>query len=153
VIVNGGFESGSASWTESSSGGYELIDTTRPHTGAYSAYLGGYNNGTDSVYQTVSIPAGATSANLSYWSYMTSSEGTGTPYDYLYVEVRSTGGTLLGTLRTQNNTGTRGSWLQTTNLSLLPWKGQTVRVQFRATTDSSLITSFFVDDVVLNSCN
>lgn len=153
VIVNGGFESGSASWTESSSGGYELIDTTRPHTGAYSAYLGGYNNGTDSVYQTVSIPAGATSANLSYWSYMTSSEGTGTPYDYLYVEVRSTSGALLGTLKTQNNTGTRGAWLQTTNLSLLPWKGQTVRVQFRATTDSSLVTSFFVDDVVLNSCN
>jgi hypothetical protein len=153
VIANGGFESGSASWTESSSGGYELIDTTRHHTGSYSAYLAGYNNAVDSIYQTVSIPAGATSANLSYWSYMTSSEGTGVAYDYMYVEVRSTSGALLGTLKTQSNRDARGAWLQTSNLNLLPWKGQTVRVQFRATTDSSLVTSFFVDDVALNTCN
>ncbi|HST05354.1 MAG TPA: hypothetical protein VLQ48_11540 [Chloroflexia bacterium] len=153
IIANGGFESGSASWTESSSGGYELIDTTRPHTGARSVYEGGYNNGVDIVYQTVSIPAGATSASLSYWSYMTSSEGTGTPYDYMYAEVRSTSGTLLGTLKTQSNTGTRNAWLQTTNLNLLPWAGQTVRVEFRTTTDVSLQTSFFIDDVVLNTCN
>jgi hypothetical protein len=152
IIGNGGFESGTAPWVESSSGGYELIDTTRPHTGTRSAYLGGYNNGTDSIYQTVSIPAGATSANLAYWWYMTSSEGTGTAYDFMYVEVRSTSGALLGTLQTLSNRNTRNVWTQST-LNVLPWAGQTVRIQFRATTDSSLVTSFFVDDVALNSCN
>src|SRR5947208_4197554 len=57
VIGNGGFESGTTPWVQSSTNGYQLIDTTRPHTGSYSAYLGGYNNGTDTIYQTVSIPA------------------------------------------------------------------------------------------------
>jgi len=37
----------------------------------------------------------------------------------------------------------------TTSFSLAAWKGQTIRVQFRATTDGSLATSFRVDDVSL----
>jgi kumamolisin len=114
---------------------------------------GGYNSATESIYQTVTIPASATSANLSYWWYMTSSEGTGTAYDFMYAEVRSTSGTLLGTLQTLSNRSTRNAWVQSTNLSLLAWKGQTVRVQWRTTTDFSLPTSFYVDDVVLNVCN
>jgi hypothetical protein len=151
-LANPGFESGTAPWGQSSTNGYQLIDTTRPHTGSFSAYLGGYNSGTDTIYQTVSIPANATSSNLSFWWYMTSAEGTTTAYDFLYAEVRSTTGTLLGTLQTQSNRSTRNAWVQSTNLNLLPWKGQTVRVQWRATTDSSLVSSFFVDDVSLNTC-
>jgi len=150
--VNGGFESGPTTWVQSSTGGYQLIDGTRPHTGAYSAYLGGYNNGTDTIYQQVSIPANATSATLRYWSYMTTQEACCTPYDYLYVEVRSTSGALLGTLQTLNNGGTKNAWIQSAALNLIAYKGQTVRLQFRATTDVSLITSFFVDDVTLNVC-
>jgi hypothetical protein len=34
-------------------------------------------------------------------------------------------------------------------VSLAAWKGQTVRVQLRVTTDASLSTSFRVDDVSL----
>ncbi|GER86096.1 hypothetical protein KDW_02580 [Dictyobacter vulcani] len=30
ILTNGGFESGSSSWTESSSGGYELVDSSNP---------------------------------------------------------------------------------------------------------------------------
>ena len=64
--------------------------------------------------------------------------------------MRSTGGTLLGTLGTfTNRNGTTvGSYAQQ-SFSLASWRGQTVRVQFRATTDSSLTTSFRVDDVSL----
>jgi len=83
---------------------------------------------------------------------MTSQEGTGTPYDFMYAEVRNTSGTLLGTLQTLSNQSTRNAWTQST-VSVLPWKGQTVRIEFRATTDFSLVSSFFVDDVALNSCN
>jgi hypothetical protein len=151
-LANAGFESGTAPWVQSSTNGYQLIDTTRPHTGSFSAFLAGYNSGTDTIYQTVTIPANATSSNLSFWWYMTSQESTTTAYDYLYAEVRSTSGALLGTLQTQSNRSTRNAWVQSTNLNLLPWKGQTVRIQWRATTDSSLITSFFVDDVSLNTC-
>jgi hypothetical protein len=35
------------------------------------------------------------------------------------------------------------------SFNLAAWRGQTVRVQFRATTDVSLPTSFRIDDVSL----
>jgi hypothetical protein len=70
----------------------------------------------------------------------------------MYVEVRSTSGTLLGTLQTLSNRSTRNTWVQST-VDVSAWKGQTVRIEFRATNDVSLPTAFFVDDVALNSCN
>ncbi len=144
VVVNPGFESGpGVGWAEYSSGGYELIDTTRPHSGSYSAYECDYNYCTEYVQQTITIPSGA---NLTYWWYMTSSEGTGTAYDYLRVRLYSTSGALLTTLRTWSNRNTRNTWSQDT-ISLSAYAGQTVILRFMATTDSSLRTAFWVDDV------
>ncbi|MBA3470754.1 MAG: S8 family serine peptidase [Herpetosiphonaceae bacterium] len=142
AIVNGGFESGTSPWQQSSSNGYQLIDTTRPRSGSYSAYLGGYNSGTDTIYQTITVPS---NGSLRYYWYMSTQETSGT-YDYLRVRVYNTSGTLLTTLRTWSNASTKNAWSLDT-LSLGAYAGQTVRIQFTATTDSSLITSFFVDDV------
>jgi thermitase len=142
-IVNGGFESGTTGWTQSSSAGYALIDTTRPHSGAYSVYLGGYNSGTDSIYQTITVPSNGT---LTYWWYMTTQESGTTAYDYLRVRLYNTGGTLVATPRTFSNASGAGAWRQDT-LSLASYAGQTLRVQFTVTTDSSLTSSFFIDDV------
>jgi hypothetical protein len=153
ALTNGGYETGAAApWVQTSSGGYNLVDTTRPHTGSYSAYLGGYNNGTDTIYQTVSIPSNATSASLTYWWYMSTQESGSTPYDYLYARVLNTSGATLATLQTITNASAKGVWTKST-YNLLAYKGQTVRVYFKGTTDSSLITSFFVDDVSLNICH
>ena len=67
-----------------------------------------------------------------------------------YAEVRSTSGALLSTLGTWTNanSGTAGAYSQKA-FSLAAWRGQTVRVQFRGTTDVSLPTSFRIDDVSL----
>ena len=147
LIVNGGFEGSAASWTLSgnaywSSGAY-------PRSGAGYTVLGAYNNASGSEYQTVSIPAGHP-ANLTLWLNVTTSESLSTAYDYLYVEVRSTSGVLLGTLGSYSNRDATsiGSYTQRA-FSLAAWRGQTVRVQFRATTDVTLPTSFRVDDVSL----
>lgn len=150
-LTNGGFEGGRTPWVETSTGGYEIIDTTRPHTGSYSAYLGGYNNGTDTIYQQVTIPSTATSATLTYWWNVSTQEACCTPYDYMYAQIRNSSGTLLTTLQTLNNASTNNIWTKST-FSLLAYKGQTIRVYFKATTDVSLPTSFFVDDVSLNTC-
>lgn len=149
-LTNGGFESGTSPWVQTSTNGYQLIDTTRPHTGSYSAYMGGYNNGTDTIYQQVTIPANATSANVSYWWYMTTQE-TSHPWDKFYAQVLDANGNLLTTLQSLNDGSTANTWTKST-YSLLAYKGQTVRIYFKLTTDSSLTTSFFVDDVSLNVC-
>mgnify|MGYP000719332973 CR=1 FL=1 len=148
LIANGGFEGSAASWTLAgdaywSSGGYARTGT------GYTVH-GAYNSASGSMYQTVSIPSGH-NAGLTFWLNVTSSETTTTTvYDRLFVEVRSTSGTLLGTLGTFSNLnkGTIGVYAQR-SFSLASWRGQTVRLQFRVTTDSSLATSFRVDDVSL----
>jgi hypothetical protein len=144
VVVNPGFESGpGVGWAEHSSGGYELIDTSNPHTGSYSADLCGYNYCTEWVQQQITIPSGAT---LKYWWYMISREGTSTAYDHLYVRLYTTGGSLITTLRNWSNRNTRNTWSQD-SISLSSYAGQTVILRFMSKTDSSLPTTFWVDDV------
>ena len=142
AIVNGGFE-GTSGWSQSSANGYQLIATNRPRSGSYSAWLAGYNNANDQVYQLVTVPSGAA---LNYHVYMSSQEGTSRAYDYLRVRVYNSSGTLLSTLRTYSNTSTRGAWFSD-SVSLSSYAGQTVYVSFEATNDSTQTTSFFVDDV------
>jgi hypothetical protein len=145
--VNGGFEGSASPWTLSgnaywSTGAY-------PHSGTGYSILGAYNNASGSEYQTVSIPT-THAANYTFWLNVTTSESGPTVYDRLYVEVRSTSGALLATLATYSNVNatTIGSYSQR-SFSLASWRGQTVRVQFRATTDFTLPTSFRIDDVSL----
>ena len=146
LILNGGFESGDTSWTETSTGGYTLADTTLPHTGSYSAYFDGYNSGTDTAYQTIAIPASASTVTLTFYTYVSTQETTtSTAYDKFSAQVRNSSNTVLKTVASLSNLTATG-WQKTT-ADLSAYKGQTVRIYFSGTTDSSLTTSFFLDDV------
>lgn len=82
---------------------------------------------------------------------VTTSETTPTTvYDRLYVEVREPTGALLATPATLSslNKAALGVFTQR-SVRLAAWKGQTVRVQFRVTTDGLRATGFRVDDVSL----
>jgi hypothetical protein len=150
AISNGGFESGTSPWIESSSGGNELIDTTRPHTGTHSADLCGANSCNDSIYQQVAIPSTATSAQLGYYWYMDTQETTTSPYDYLYVRIRSASGSTLTTVQTITNGSTADTWQSATfTVNVSTYKGQNIQVAFVATTGSRDPSQFFVDDVTL----
>ncbi|MGA9996570.1 MAG: M36 family metallopeptidase, partial [Pyrinomonadaceae bacterium] len=146
LIVNGGFETGTTPWiisgqTVRSTGAY-------PHSGTAYMILGAVNSSTSTLYQTVTIPSGG--ANLNFWLNVTTSEATGAPvYDSVFIEVRNTSGTLLTTLATftNQNSGTAGVYVLRGPYNLSSFAGQTVRIQFRATEDISLPTSFRVDDV------
>ncbi len=119
-----------------------------PHSGVAYAIINGVNSSSGTLYQTVTIPSGC--ANLSFWLNITSSEATGAAvYDRLFIEVRSTAGTLLATLATfsNQNEGTAGVYVLTGPYNLNSFAGQTVRIQFRGTNDITLPTSFRVDDV------
>lgn len=151
VLSNAGFESGSSSWSQSSSGGFQLIETDSPRSGSLSAYLGGYDDATEYVYQQVAIPGDARSVGLSYWWYMSTEEDSSTAYDYMRVRVLNTGGSVLGTVSTVSNTSPSDRWNQS-QVDLSAYKGQTIRIQWYAITDESLSTRFFVDDTGLNVC-
>jgi hypothetical protein len=80
LIINGGFESGSSSWTfsggvtASANGGFA-------RSGTYFAYFGGAVNENDVGYQTITIPASATAASLSFYYNINSLEGNTVAYD------------------------------------------------------------------------
>jgi hypothetical protein len=148
LIVNGGFEGSSSPWVLSGQAFWTNTGSF-PRTGAGYIFLGNTNNASGAAYQQISIPAGS-SRSLRFYLNVTSSETTTTTqFDRFFVEVRSTSGALLGTLATFSNLnkGTAGVYVLRGPFSLASWAGQTVRVQFRATTDFSLITTFRVDDV------
>ena len=151
LIVNGGFESGASSWTASS--GVITSDATQPaHAGTWKAWLDGYGAvHTDTAYQQVTIPSTVTSASLSFWLLVASSETTTTSaYDTLKVQVRNSSGTVLATLATYSNLNKGASYLQKT-FDLTAYKGQTVQIYFEGTEDSTLDTSFIIDDVSLTT--
>jgi hypothetical protein len=149
LLLNPGFESGAVSWN----GGSGIINngtTTPAHTGSWKAKLAGTGaTRTDNLYQQVAIPSTAASASLSFWLQVQSAETTTTSaYDTLKVQVRNSGGTILATPATYSNLDKGTSYTQK-SLDLSAYKGQTVQVFFVGSENSSLQTTFLVDDVAL----
>jgi len=149
TIVNPGFETGTTPWTFS--GQVSRSTGTFPHSGTAYANLNGVNSTTGTLFQTVTVPTNGCS-NLQFWLNITTNEAVGAAvFDRLFIEVRSTTGTLLATLATfsNQNSGTAGVYVLRGPFNLSSFAGQTVRIQFRGTNDVTLPTIFRVDDVSL----
>src|SRR5688572_27086351 len=149
TIVNPGFESGTAPWTFS--GQVTRSTGAFPHSGTAYAILNGVNSSSGTLFQTVTVPSNGCT-NLRFWLNITTNEAAGAAvFDRLFIEVRSTTGTLLATLATfsNQNSGTAGAYVQRGPFNLSSFAGQTVRIQFRGTNDITLPTIFRVDDVSL----
>jgi Zn-dependent metalloprotease len=149
ALTNPGFETGTPPWTIS--GQVTRSTGTFPHSGTAYMIINGVNSSTGTLFQTVTVPSNGCS-NLSFWLNITTSEAAGAAvFDRLFIEVRSTTGTLLATLATfsNQNSGTAGVYVLRGPFNLASFAGQTVRIQFRGTNDVTLPTSFRVDDVAL----
>lgn len=140
-IVNPGFESGrNVGWAESDTFGYALVSTGTAHLGSWRAWLGGANSDTAEISQVIVVPA--TGGTLSYWYRITSTDVCG--YDYGRVRINTTD------IKSYNlcSSNVTSGFVQGT-VSLAAYAGQTVTLRFRATTDSSYSSSFYIDDVAL----
>ena len=148
LLANPGFESGAASWTGST--GVITTNTGRPaRTGSYKAWLGGNGTtSTETINQQVTIPAGVTTATLSYWIRTDTAESGSTVYDTMRVQVVS--GTTASTLRTFSNVGTNATYTQYSH-NLASYAGRTVTIRFTMNEDSTLQTSFVLDDTALTT--
>ena len=153
LLGNVGFENGSSSpapWVPTS-GVIDSSSSEPAHSGSWKAWLDGYGSShTDSLYQQVAIPSNVSTATLTFYLHIDTAETTSsTAYDTLKLQIRSSSGTVLATLHTYSNLDhNTGYALQTYNLS--SYIGQTIRVYLLGVEDSSLQTSFVVDDFALN---
>jgi hypothetical protein len=152
LLGNPGFETGSAAPWTASAGVINSDTVSEPaNSGSYDAWLDGYGTThTDTLAQSVSIPAGCASANFSFYLHIDTDETTTTTaYDKLKVQVLNSSGTVLGTLATYSNLNANSGYTQH-SFSLASYIGQTVTLKFTGTEDASLQTSFVLDDTGLN---
>jgi hypothetical protein len=157
LLGNGGFENGAsnpAPWVLTSTHSpLEIINSSSsepPHSGTFDAWMNGWGTTTtDTVMQQVTVPANATAATFSFWLHIDTAETTTTTaYDTLQVQIRNSSGSVLQTLATFSNLNhAAGYQQQTFNVNSLI--GQTIQVFFVGKEDSTLQTSFVLDDVSL----
>ncbi|MEV6272557.1 M28 family metallopeptidase [Kribbella sp. NPDC051936] len=149
LLQNPGFESGAVNWTGTT--GVITNSSSRPaHTGSYKAWLqGNGRSSTENLGQSVAIPATATAASLSLWIRIDTAETTSsTVYDTVKVQIVD--GSTTTTLATYSNLNKSSAYVQKT-LDVTQYKGRTVTVKFVGQEDSSLQTSFVIDDVALTA--
>jgi hypothetical protein len=151
LIQNPGFELGAVNWAcnppkviDSSQDGYA-------HAGRWEAWFDGYGQAAvDWLYQDVTIPANARSANLNFYLWVISAESTAKPTnDSLKVQIQDTSGVVLSTVATYTYVDKTNGYVRKT-LDLLPYKGQTIRIYIVGEEDSEIYSWFFVDDVTLD---
>jgi len=146
LLGNPGFESGNTIWSSTPA----VIGQNGPaepaHTGTWDAWLDGYGTThTDTLSQAVTIPAACTGTTFSFWLHIDTSETTTTTaFDKLTITAN---GTTIATFSNLNH----ASGYQQHSYSLGSFAGQTVTLKFTGTEDSSLQTSFVVDDTAVNT--
>ncbi|HEY4459349.1 MAG TPA: Ig domain-containing protein [Pseudonocardiaceae bacterium] len=144
-LANPGFESGNTGWSATAGViGQNGSQGEPTHSGTWNAWLDGYGTThTDTVTQSVTIPSGC-KATLSFYLHIDTAETGSTAYDKLTVKAGST------TVATFSNVNAASGYqLHSYDVSSLA--GQTVTVSFSGSEDSSLQTSFVLDDTALTT--
>lgn len=152
-IRNGTFEEGAptTSWSASNSQNKTdpLIYRNLPHAGTWGAWFGNVLNYTDTLKQTVALPAARTGATLRFWRYVRSNEAAGSTKDSLQV-------LLIGAnsseqvIATITSAAPRNQWrLETVPLPLQGATPANITLAFRGLNNNTLVSSFFVDDISL----
>lgn len=163
LIVNGSFTSGDSGWTRLGDFWAGADPTNYPNFRTPPGYAAGgvdwtgkpKNNAVGVLYQTVTIPAGATRATLSSWYNVTSEERYLTAPDVLFVSINDSNGNVLEVLGTLTNldqlvSGSPRDYRQL-SYDVTRFRGQTVQVCFAVKSDPSNPTVFRIDDVSLMS--
>ncbi|MEU2738281.1 putative Ig domain-containing protein, partial [Streptomyces sp. NPDC007095] len=144
LLGNPGFESGNTTWS-ASSGVITNSSSEAAHAGSYKAWLDGYGSThTDTLSQSVTIPSGCKASFTFYLHIDTAETTTSSQYDKLTVTAGST------TLATYSNLNAASGYSQKT-FDLSSFAGSTVTLKFSGVEDSSLQTSFVVDDTAVTT--
>jgi subtilase family serine protease len=151
LIGNPGFETGTAAPWTLSSGVLNNSSSEPAHGGSWDAWMDGYGTThTDTGSQSVSIPSTCHNATFQFYLHIDTAETTTTTaYDTLKVQVLNSSGTVLATLGTFSNLN-HNTGYTVHSYSLNSYIGQAVTLKFTGAEDSSLQTSFVLDDNALN---
>ncbi|HEV7656257.1 MAG TPA: hypothetical protein VGP36_16200 [Mycobacteriales bacterium] len=144
LIGNPGFETGTAAPWTATAGVVTNAAGEATHAGTWKAWLDGYGTThTDTLSQTVTVPSGCTSVVFSFFLHIDTAETTTTTaFDKLTVKA---GATTLATFSNLN----KAAGYTARSFTLTGAAGTSVTLSFSGTEDTSLQTSFVVDDAAL----
>ncbi|MGH9171282.1 MAG: putative Ig domain-containing protein, partial [Acidimicrobiales bacterium] len=157
LLENPGFESGNVDWTATSD---VILDNSEAEgeevaeAGKYFAWLDGYSTPhTDTLSQSVAVPAGCSSYTLSYYQHIDTSErAKDGAVDTLTLQVLNSSGTVLSTLSTYSNLNAASGY-QLVTVNMAAYAGETITIKWtgkttnkgRGTTDFCIDTTSFED--------
>jgi subtilase family serine protease len=137
LLGNPGFESGNTTWKattdvildNSEAGGSEVAQA-----GSYFAWLDGYGAAhTDTLSQSVALPAGCSSYTLTYYQHIDSTEKTSEgAADTLTLQVLNSSGTVLSTVSTYSNLNAASGY-QLITANLAAYAGETITLKWTGT--------------------
>jgi len=153
VVIEGGFEAGGYGWETEG----EVWLSEYPHSGYYSAWLGGYKDAHDWLWQSVQFPLDVSRVTLSFWYDQDTAEEYPGGYDYFWVgfydvdwgKILAEASYLDGVVDTPDWTRVEYRFDQD---ELDAVRGQTVHLAFEMKTDYADHTEVRVDDVSLEVC-
>jgi hypothetical protein len=153
LLGNPGFESGTTPWTASTGVVSANGSGETAHAGTHFAWMDGYGTThTDTLSQSVTVPAACAHSTLTFYLHIDTAETTTTTaYDKLTVTATPSGGsaTTIGSFSNLNkNTG-----YTLVTESLAAYAGKTVTIKFSGVEDTSLQTSFVVDDTAVTTAS
>jgi Putative Ig domain len=152
LLGNPGFESGSISpWTTTPNVLTNISDGVPAQAGSWLAWLDGYGAAhTDTLAQTVTLPANCKNAMFTYWAEVNSTvTGTKQAQNTLVLQVLNSSGTVVQTVPVATAANNGSSYVEYST-SLASYVGQTITLKFTGTEVSGGNTSFFEDTNALN---
>jgi len=154
LIRNGDFENGQSPWQESSTKGYQLIDSSNSYSGQNSAYLCGYAGCDDRIWQSFTVPASYSKIIVTYWWYSDTNKTARQCFDTFSSQLQNSSGGTIRNMQQSCNTSVTNNWVQESfdvSASLANYKGKQVTLSFRGTNANGQpqTSDFFVDAVVV----
>lgn len=153
LLDNGGFDAGRTIWQ----GDMGTIQSSSmmpipAQAGTYAAWLTGYNNADEVLFQQVDVPADATALRLTGYRCFVSSD-PGATDDHLDVDLFAAGGSLLESLASYNNqdAGSICDWEAFSIDAATAHRGDSIVLQFHGTNGSINPTSFYLDTLRLEA--
>jgi hypothetical protein len=154
LLINGDFETGVLTpWATTTTCQYSPITLTAssglpPEQGTYFALLDSTGVAcTQTLSQTVTIPAGGTTATLGMWFWILTGETGNTAIDTFSVQVTPAGGTAT-TLASFSNLNSQNFWTYY-SYDLSAYIGKTITITYTGTEKGATVADFLLDNLSL----
>lgn len=123
-------------------------DGATAHSGATVAWMAGYaTTSDDHLSQDVVVPASATALEISGYVWVETEETGAADFDVAQLRLTTVGGAVVEAVGAWSNQTEGGAWQPFSFAAASPHAGETLRLQFDASTDGSLLTSFLFDSM------